>query len=271
MYPLRLIPHIGLKTNIDIDDLLEQGYGLCLARRFEGKLEDVFVEIGGILTFRDVDCALSELFQDVCQLSMTAMCYSIVPGDLKYEQKGTSHHDWDNKFHHPKEFKHMVFRCREFFVVYLNLKEIHGIGIPYERTFGSKKEFEDAFHVIEGFCQKLKNSFSRSTLYKISEPARFEVVHKPTMLNYFHFQTQISLIDGIIKSRKNNPNSYNYKDLLIRRAFEDILSVNFFYDAHYTQTPPKNFWNSPDVSPVRRMFNKIKNVVYCLYAIEEVS
>ena len=266
-YPYRLVPYKGLKRKMDLSAIIDNGEDFAVARRFDGKAEDLLVELSPEYhVFRNTDDTLEALYKEIPQLSMTIIGAMTGFDDMKYIQHDHAKEDWDGTTHQITDFINSVSIANEYFCVVYRASAVHRQPVEYEKRFDSKDDFKKNLGFINssisGNEQILLNNFSSKKRYPMQN-GRLELVHRPTMLNYWHVELMVlpaSLLEEDrlknVKFKKDrSPQQYNDKDLMVRFVWKTYLCQNFDVMTNCVGEFPMEYSYDTNISEEERQRN----------------
>lgn len=252
---------------MDFSTIIDDGNDFAVARRFNGKAEDIVVELSPEYhVFRNTDDTLETLYTEIPQLSMTIMGAMTSFDDMKYIQHDNARMDWDGTTHQVTDFINSVSVANEYFCVVYHASSVHRQPVEYEKRFETKEDFMKNMRFINFSMSDneriILNNFQKKTRYPMQN-GRLELVHRPTMLNYWHVELMVlpaSLLEkdklkNVEFKKDRNPQQYNDKELMVRFVWKTYLSQNFDVMTNNVGEFPMKYSYDTNVSDEERLKN----------------
>lgn len=267
IYPYTLVPYKGLIRKMDFSAIIDNGEDFSVARRFDGKAEDFLVELSPeYYVFRNTDDTLETLYKEIPQLSMTIMGAMTGFDDMKYIQHDNARVDWDGTTHQVTDFINSVSIVNEYFCVVYRASAVHRQPVEYEKRFESKEDFMKNMRFINLSMSDneriILNNFQNKTRYPMQN-GRLELVHRPTMLNYWHVELMVlpaslreeDRLRNVKYKKDRNPQEYNAKELMVRFVWKTYLCQNFDLMTNRVGNFPMEYSFDKNVSDEERLRN----------------
>lgn len=226
-YPKELLPQRNYAHSLQFDRMLDF-LPLTVMRR-----SDVKIDYSAINRLPE-NCITKE---DVVGLSMNLLGGSFKAEEhLRYRTKGRGNENWDGEtISDVKEGDYEIVKVES--PVYFSCKEIHRVSIPYERHFNKRQDWE-TYHKNSSDVSYSEMVWRRDSPYEVC--GEIYIVHKPTRMNYWHVELQISELEGkgmYIERTKANWNR------CLRRKVVDHLRRNYLSpDKVEEYTIPENMY-----------------------------
>lgn len=158
--------------------------------------------------------------------AVAGMSMSLLGGGFKgekhicYRQKNTGAKEWDGvTILNDEEIRDCYDFIPDACPIYFSLKEIHKVRIPYKRQFDKQRDFNNVLVV-----KSAVNAWEKGSTYDVE--GELSVVHKPTMMNYWHVELQISAVADKDMYIKKGKAAWNRS---LRYAVVDHLYHNFLF------------------------------------------
>jgi len=175
-YPSEILPQSHFKY-LDIS-LINQLNNIYLVRRSnKATKEETFKKSGTVI----IDSLVGSGSQ-FKKYSLNLLGGLFKVEHILFRQKGKGIETWKLKETiNLEDFKDCFEKAISFIPIYVSLKNIHNISIPY--NISDKKEVAEYKKTFEAFGESL-NSDSKTILVQ----GKSFIVHKPTKLNYWHVE-----------------------------------------------------------------------------------
>lgn len=267
-YPSCMVPYIGLKSDVKVDNLINVG-DFAIARRSDRPYSDNDIKqmADGCCIVRS-DSDLREdpvLFKRVPSLSMTMLrqdypiCYAKYNLNMKPQED-----EWIDSIVKPWKLKgcaNMVEDC--YLMVYL-ATNLHNQPIPYQRKFEKREDAKN----VEDYYEDLKdalvhNRFTKKSFYKAI--GQILLKHSPTLLNYWHYELKLKTSEGgfvnTVKYKSDTaPDQLNYRESFVTYVQDNYLFKHFWVDKNPCQTDlPLSCFYDDRVNIVERWIANILN------------
>lgn len=271
-YPYRLVPYRGLQMPISISNVIENRCSFGVARRYDGDIKDSLKELmpnSGIYVFIDPESVMESVYEEIAGFSMTIMSERSKIDDLKYEQKSEAKEDWDKKTHLPFCYINKVTVAKNFFVLVYDVSNLNEQPIQYGKKFASLQDYETNIEFIKkDIPDAILKNFSRNISYPMHD-GQLRVVHKPTMLNYWHVELELlpaTLLESDkirnVRFKKNKkPENYSDKDLMVRFVWKTYLNQNFSVNENLYGEFPIDYTIDSNIGDITRNCNRIATKV----------
>lgn len=226
-YPKELLPQSGFRISMPIDEMAGS-IPLTVVRR-----SNVKIDYPAISSLPE-NCITSD--------EVPGMSMSLLGGGFKgekhicYRQKNTGAKEWDGvTLLNDEEICDGYDFIPDAFPIYFSLKEIHKVRIPYKRQFDKQDDFNNFFVV-----KSAVNAWEKGRGYRVE--GEITVAHKPTMMNYWHVELQISAVAGKDMHIKKGKAAWNRS---LRYGVVDHLHNNFLFPADVKEyTIPESMYKN---------------------------
>lgn len=176
MYPLSLLPNISYKISIDVDCLIQHD-DYSLIRRVDLPMDKIYDDT--------IDVFYPSIFtaSQIPGMSTNLLCKNCDENSTNFTTSSKGSEPWDGTEVKIEDFNGMHHKTPEHTNIYIPIRKIHNVEIPlkYNSDAGTKKDLErrkitGLVEMTEGDKEILKGT------------GVITILHKPTFLNYWHFE-----------------------------------------------------------------------------------
>ena len=191
MYPLSLLPNILYKISIDVDCLIQHD-DYSLIRRVDLPIDEVYDDA--------IDAFYPSIFtaSQIPGMSTNLLCKNCGENSTNFTTSSKGSEPWDGTEVKIEDFNEMYHETPNHTNIYLPIRKMHNVSIPlkYSNDAGTKKDLErrkitGLVEMTEGDKEILKGT------------GTIAVAHKPTFLNYWHFEFT-GEAENVVIAKKHN-------------------------------------------------------------------
>ncbi len=182
-YPIKILPKKQYVKCINIDDLCAQCKRAVLVRRIDCD-ELPFHYIGGYKVLNE-----GIINDDVLEWSTNLLGGDFDIKDICWRQFGKGIEEWNEGDVNICDYSGSYEQIKSVNYVSIYLCRFHNKNIPYKRKFGSRKDLEQYTEKTKELNKDIIEHWSSENEFDCI--ATITIVHKPTMLNYWHMTIEI--------------------------------------------------------------------------------
>lgn len=225
-FPSKILPRTSYKSQIDIDNLLEN-LQVYVLRRSDYSLEDTFNELGNLRSDAVIPKQIPFL-----SLNMLGGHFKTKHAFIRIGKEGSR--KWiKNEKVYLSEFVNGYEILNKGCSIYIDANSIHNQSFPYSQPSTSELREE-----VDKFFKFIPKPTAEKDGFHFQ--GNVKIVHDPTILNYWHVEYNIFDFKGeTIKHKKSK-----YIEQLCLDILTDIVSVNAYPDVKEITMIPENFYKA---------------------------
>lgn len=221
-YPEELVPKESYTLAMDFNAIMDDSCSLFVGRRMEGSPNEL-EEIDDNLYVMP-DEVSENMVSKVPDMSMNILTTVSKIDYLKWQQTKNACEIWDGKIIDIKDFVGDVNFIPSSYAIIYDARNLHGIKIPYTKSFNSKKEYMEGKKYCDHVEELIDANFTKRTPYPFS--AQSKLNHKPTNMNYWHVTLDI-YEPG---KERYTSNSKGYRGEICSYVVDNMLKKNIRID-----------------------------------------
>ena len=235
-YPSCMVPRVGLKHDVKVEELLKLG-DVAFARRVDRSLSQKDVRRmadGTCIVPADSDLR-EDTFKRIPFLSVTMLRRAFPLEYAKYDLKMKSpDDDWKGGFVWPWKNKRRATRVVNSYLMVYKASLLHNQPAKYQRRFDSREEAELLKDDYDGLAEALiHNEFTKKSYYH--SLGTISLMHSPTLLNYWHYELKLENREGkVIKKVEykdgQDPEEMNMNASFVNYVWDHFLCKLFWVD-----------------------------------------
>ena len=258
-YPSYMVPHVGLSTEVNIDNILMEG-DLAVARRVDKPFDSKdFRRMSDGTWIVRLDSSLhDETFDRIPNLSMTMLRQAFPLKSAKYNlEMKPKVDDWKGGGINPWRYRGKAVRMEGPFLMVYKASSLHNKPARYQRRFEGKKLAELVKEHYLGLREDLKNGIYTNNQY-YPGIGRVFLKHAPTKLNFWHYELKLVNAEGeSINNVKQTGDQQNMKPTFVEFVWNHFLNKMFWIDENPCEDVPESCFYDPNVCGIERWVAEI--------------